>query len=85
MQDVHDDEKIKIIVNGSERHVENKPIDFHHLVKLAFDSEPTGPNVDFTITYRNGPPENPQGTLLRHHNVALQRDMVFNVTATDKS
>jgi hypothetical protein len=74
-----------IKVNTRPRTVETDELSFNDLVKLAFNPVPTGPNILFTITYRHGPKENPQGNLLEGGSVKLKDGMVFNVTATDKS
>ncbi|MFO0855929.1 MAG: multiubiquitin domain-containing protein [Phycisphaerales bacterium] len=74
-----------IIVNGRPKTVNRPRLTFPQVVALAFDPVPTGPNWVFTITYRNGPRANPEGTLLPEDTVRLKKGMVFNVTATDKS
>jgi hypothetical protein len=60
-------------------------LSFNDLLSLAFNPIPTGPNILFTITYRNGLRENPQGNLLEGGTVEIKEGMIFNVTATDKS
>jgi hypothetical protein len=60
-------------------------LSFDQIVKLAFENPPSGPNIMFTVTYRNGPPKNPEGTLLEGQSVRIKDKMVFNVTPTDKS
>jgi hypothetical protein len=77
--------KFKIIVNAREREVGAKSLSFEAIVRLAFEAPPSGPNVVFTITYRKGPPENREGTLVEGRSVHVTDGMVFNVTATDKS
>ena len=75
-----------MIVNGQKKTVHGDEVSFSELVELAFDNKPpTGPNVMFTITYRNGPRENPEGTLLEGKSVKIKDEMIFNVTPTDKS
>lgn len=77
--------QFQIIVNAREKDVHAKNQSFDDIVKLAFETPPTGENVVFTITYRNGPPENKEGTLIEGQTVHVKDGMVFNVTATDKS
>ena len=74
-----------IIVNARPKVVTERFLSFAQIVALAFDNPPTGPNIMFTITYRNGPPQNPEGSLLEGHSVKIKDKMVFNVTPTDKS
>lgn len=79
------DKEISIIVNGREKTVE-KDIDlaFSDIVALAFESTP-GENIMFTITYRKGHGEKPEGTLVEGEQVKIKNGMIFNVTATNKS
>lgn len=77
--------EITIIVNARPKKVDATQLSFDQIVALAFNPIPTGPNILFTITYRNGPKENPQGNLLEGGTVFIKDGMIFNVTATDKS
>jgi hypothetical protein len=54
-------------------------------VALAFNPVPTGPNIKFTITYRNGLNQNPEGELLPGGRVKIKDGMIFDVTQTTKS
>lgn len=75
----------KIVVNGREKVVTKNRLSFDEVVILAFTTPPNGPNIMFTITYRNGPRQNPEGTLSEGGKVKIKDGMIFNVTATDKS
>ena len=77
--------EFKIIVNARPKEAATDELSFNKIVALAFNPVPTGPNLLFTITYRHGPRENPQGNLLEGGTVKLKDGMIFNVTATDKS
>ena len=77
--------RIYIIVNGRKREEAHRILSFREIVALAFDSIPSGENVMFTVTYRNGPPQNPNGTMTINDKVHIANGMVFNVTATDRS
>jgi hypothetical protein len=74
-----------IVVNGRERVVTSKELTFDEVVGLAFDNPPTGPNITFTITYRRGHGEKPEGSLVEGGAVKVKDGMIFNVKATDKS
>lgn len=74
-----------IIVNGREKTVTEKELSFDDIVALAFDNPPTGPNIVFTITYRRGHGNKPEGSLVEGETVKIKDGMIFNVTATDKS
>ncbi len=74
-----------IIVNGREKVVTTKELTFDEVVALAFDNPPSGPYICFTITYRRGHGNKPEGTLTEGEAVKVKDGMIFNVTATDKS
>ena len=85
----HDDDGNKksftIIVNGRQKEVTAKELTFAEIVALAFDNPPTGENWVFTVTYRRGQGNKPEGTLVEGETVKIKEGMIFNVTATDKS
>lgn len=75
-----------IVVNAQEKTVTTKEVTFAEIVDLAYDgSPPQGENWVFTVTYRRGADESPQGSLVKGATVKVKKGMVFNVTATDKS
>lgn len=76
---------VTIVINARKREVEPGKISFEHLISLAFPVPPTGPNVAFTVSWRKGPPNKPEGSLLPGQSVHVVEGMTFNVTATDKS
>ena len=81
------EDTVTIIVNGRQKTVEkNVEITVAQVIALAFDNPPSGPNVQFTITYRKGGNEHrPEGTMSGSDTVKVKEGTVFNVTATDKS
>ncbi len=76
---------VKIIVNGREKTVAKEALTFQEVVALAFDNPPSGPNILFTITYRKGHGDKPEGTLVEGETLKVKDGMIINVTATDKS
>lgn len=75
-----------IIINGREFSVDEKEISFEDLVSLEYDGNPpTGENWFFSVTFRRGHSEKPQGTLTTGKTVKVKKNMVFDVRATDKS
>lgn len=74
-----------IIVNGRQKVVTAKELSFAEVIALAFDNPPSGPNIVFTVTYRKGEGNKPEGSLVEGETVKLKDGMIFNVTATDKS
>ena len=80
-----DKDKIAIIVNGREKFVTSDELEFKEILELAFAPVPSGPNWEFTVSYRNGAGRPPDGRLRPGGDVKVQDGTVFNVTATDKS
>jgi hypothetical protein len=78
------DKSFTIIVNAQEKVVTVQELSFEAIVQLAFPP-PTSPNMTFTVTYRRGEGNKPQGTLVEGEAVKVKDGMIFNVTATDKS
>lgn len=74
-----------IVVNGQQKPVETDELTFDEVVALAFDPVPSGPDVLFTVTYRRGHGDKPEGTLTEGEKVKVKDGMIFDVTATDKS
>lgn len=84
-KDHEKNQSITIIVNGREKAVEKGDLTMDEIVRLAFENPPTGEFVCFTITYRRGQGNKPEGTLEAGGSVKVKKGMIFNVTATDKS
>jgi hypothetical protein len=77
---------VTIIVNGRQKEVNQKEISFQEVVNLAFDNAPpTGENIVITVTFSRGDEGRKEGSLLPGDKVKVKKDMVFDVTATDKS
>ena len=74
-----------IIVNGRQKIETRKELSFADVIALAFENPPTGENIIFTVTYRRGEGNKPEGTLIEGETVKIKDEMIFNVTATDKS
>jgi len=82
----HDDKTVTIIVNGREEEVpKNDPLTFDELIRLAYENPPQGEFIYWTITYRKGHSEKPEGTVTEGGSVKPKEGMVFNVSYTDKS
>lgn len=80
-----ENKEFNIIVNGRQKVVSAKEISFAEIVALAFDNPPTGPYIIFTVTYRRGSGNKPEGTLVEGETVKIKEGMIFDVTCTDKS
>lgn len=75
----------KIFVNGREQIVDSSEVTFHQVVTLAFDRPPSGPYIEFRVTYRDAAGPRRDGYLREGQSIQVHDGTVFNVTATDKS
>ena len=75
--------EVTIIVNGREKQYPKEEISFAEVVALAF----ANPSKDtmYTVTYKKGQSNKPEGVLVEGQSVKVKDSMIFNVTATNKS
>jgi hypothetical protein len=76
---------VTIFVNTREQKVKGPAVTYERVVQFYDGPRIEGPDVEYTVTYRRGPAQNPEGTLYAHQSVAIINGMIFNVTPTDKS
>lgn len=74
-----------LIVNGKEKQWHQEKISFDEVVKLAFPDYVDSPDTVYTVTYKRGPHQNPEGSMVKGDVVCVKNKMVFNVSATNKS
>lgn len=75
---------VTIIVNAREHEVEKDLLSYEEVVAF-YENPPTGPNVLFTVTYRRGHGDKPEGELVAGESVRVKHRMIFVVTPTDRS
>lgn len=76
---------VTIVVNGTQKTVAKDDLSFDEVVKLAFETPPYGENTLFSVTYRRGHGNKPEGILAPGESLKVKEGMIFDVTATDKS
>ena len=74
-----------IIVNGRQKLTTAKELSFEDVVRLAFDDAVFNDVTIYTITFKRGHGEKPEGTLVEGESVKVKEGMIFNVARTDKS
>lgn len=77
--------EFKILVNAREKVWTEKKITFDEIVILAFGSISSDPNVFFTVTYKKGGNNKPEGIMVKGDEVKVKDGMRFNVTQTNRS
>lgn len=80
---VSKDVRVVIIVNSREHTWEKPQISYDELVVLAYGQ--VAANTAYTITYSNGPEDNPEGFVVKGQVVVVCNKMNFNVTGTSQS
>jgi hypothetical protein len=76
---------VTVIVNGRPREVMKDELTFREIVALAFDNPPFGENIVYTVTYKRGHGNKPEGTLVDGESLKPKEGMLINVARTDKS
>lgn len=78
---------VPVVINGRTVLLKQPDVTFEDLVGLAFPGTDltTASSRALTVTYRRGPPEKPEGSLLSQEGITARRGEVFNVSATTKS
>ena len=74
-----------IIVNGRPTEVERDELSFDELVDLAFDDPARGPQIVFTITFREAGGRITEGELDEGQRLKVRGGTIVNVTRTDQS
>ena len=80
-----DDKVFSIVVNGRQRNVESEELNFDELVDLAFDDPARGPQIVFTITFREAGGRVMDGELDEGQRLKVRDGTIINVTRTDQS
>ena len=80
-----DDKTFSIVVNGRAAEVDRDELSFDELVDLAFDDPARGPQIVFTITFREAGGRIPEGELDEGQRLKVRDGTIVNVTRTDQS
>lgn len=78
---------VPVVINGRQVLLDRPDVTFEDLVGLAFPGADlvSASSRALTVTYRQGPPDRPEGSLLSQEAIRVRRGEVFNVSATNKS
>lgn len=79
------DKVITIYINTRPREVSETELSFVEIVRLAFPDAVFSDQVVYTVTYKRGQGNKPEGSLVGGESVKLKDKEIFNVTRTDRS
>ena len=78
------DKIVTIYINTDPHEVEKGKVTYEQIVGLAYETPPSGKNILITVKYRKGHSNN-EGFLTEGEDVEIIDEMIFSVSATDKS
>lgn len=75
----------EIVINGEQHVVQRRRLTFEDVVRLAFEDAVFNDDIVYTVTYKRGPAQNREGSLVAGEAVFVNNGMIFNAKRTDKS
>ena len=83
--DVEDHKTVTIVVEGTPHKWPEEYITYDQVVTLEVPDYAQNPQITYTVIYKRGPRDKPEGTLSKGGTVKVVEGMVFNVTPTGQS
>ena len=83
--DMEDHKTVTIVVEGTPHKWPEEYITYDQVVTLEVPDYAQNPQITYTVIYKRGPRNKPEGTLSKGGTVKVVEGMVFNVTTTGKS
>jgi hypothetical protein len=77
--------EVIIFVNSREKAWSEKAIDYEQVIILAFGSISSNPDISYSVTYKKGNNDRPEGIMVQGDSVKVKDGMRFNVTQTNRS
>jgi hypothetical protein len=74
-----------IIINAREHKISEDQVSFDDVIRMAFGEVSSDPNVAYTVTYKRGQGNKPEGSMVKGDSVKIKEGMIFNATSTNKS
>ncbi len=75
----------EIYVRGRIHEFSGEKIRYLEVVDLGYPNGKHGPDYEYDVTWKDGPKENPNGSLKKGESVEVVKEMRFDVYFTDKS
>lgn len=83
--DVEDHKTVTIVVEGTPHQWAEEYITYDEVVTLEVPDYAQNPEITYTVIYKRGPRDKPEGTLSKGGTVKVLEGMVFNVSPTGQS
>ena len=83
--DVEDHKTVTIVVEGTPHKWPEEYISYKQVVTLEVPDYPQHPQITYTVRYKGGPRNKPEGTLSPGGTVKVREGMVFSVSRTGQS
>ena len=83
--DVEDHKTVTIVVEGTPHKWPEEYITYDQVVTLEVPDFAQNPQITYTVIYKLGPRDKPEGTLSKGGTVKVVEGMIFNVTQTGQS
>lgn len=79
------DKNFLIYVNTRDHNWSEKEISFEQVVILAYGAISNDPKVIYTVTYKRGHGNKPEGSMVKGEVVKVKNEMRFNVSESNQS
>lgn len=76
---------VTVVVNGRPKSVADKELSFREVVALAYENPVFSDQISYTVTFKRGHGNKPEGTLVDGDSLKPKDGMIINVLRTDKS
>ena len=81
----HGEKTVTIIVEGTQHEWPKTEITYAQVVTLFDPNYPQHPEITYSVTYKRGHGDKPEGILSTGGSVKVKDKMVFNVSSTGQS
>lgn len=81
----HDKKTVTIVVEGTEHEWPKGEITYEEVVTLEEPNYASNPNITYSVTYKRGQGNKPEGTLVAGASVKVKDGMRFSVSETGQS
>ena len=83
--DVEDHKTVTIVVEGTPHKWPEEYITYEQVITLEMPDYAQNPQITYTVIYKRGPRNKPEGTLSKGGSVKVVEGMVFSVSPTGQS